>query len=158
MLSRVFGFGATLAVVVTLVSANVATAQNQPPKAAATSGQVFRAKQVLGSQVMIEGNASAGTVDDIVLDDHGNVDYLIVMNADNQLVTVPWDAAAFNIEKRIASVRIAPKVYQQIPTYTVEQYPAFSTPAYRTQIYKYYGLTPGQERRAVRRGAVITTP
>ncbi len=158
MLSRVFGFGATLAMVATLVGANLVTAQDQPAKPTATAGQIFRAKQVLGSQVNIEGDSSVGTVDDIVLDDHGNVDYLIVINADNKLVTVPWDAAAFNVEKRIATVRITPKVYQQIPTYTTEQYPTFSAPAYRTQIYKYYGITPGQERRAVRRGAVITTP
>ncbi|MDB5340773.1 MAG: PRC-barrel domain protein [Planctomycetaceae bacterium] len=159
MLSRVVGFGSALVLVATLVSANFVSAQAPAAKpAGASSGQVFRAKQVIGSQVNIEGDASVGTVDDIVLDDHGNVDYLIVINADNKLVTVPWDAAAFNIEKRIATVRIAPKVYQQIPTYTTEQYPTFAAPTYRTQIYKYYGITPGAERRAVRRGAVITTP
>ncbi|MES2788222.1 MAG: PRC-barrel domain-containing protein [Planctomycetota bacterium] len=155
MLSRVFGFGATLAVVATMVSANFASAQDDTAKPAATSGQNFRAKQVIGSKVQIEGDADVGTVDDIVLDDHGNVDYLIVINSDNKLVTVPWDAAAFNVEKRIATVRIAPKNFQQIPTYTVEQYPTFSTPTYRTQIYKYYGITPGQERRMIRRGAVV---
>src|SRR2546421_334265 len=80
--------------------------QNQPANNSGTVAQTFRAKQVLGSKVAIQGNASAGVVDDIVLDEHGNVDYLIVANTDGQLVTVPWDAAVFNADKRVATVEI----------------------------------------------------
>ena len=127
----------------------------QEKKLDADAGQHFRAKQILGSKVSLEGNTSAGTVDDIVLDENGNVDYLIVMTGEDKLVTVPWDAARFNVEKRMAVVNITPEKFQQVPTYTVKQYPTFSTPAYRTQVYRYYGLTPGQERRAIRRGAVV---
>jgi hypothetical protein len=116
--------------------------------------QHFRAKQVIGSKVNLQGDALGGTVDDIVFDENGNVDYLIVVNGDNRLVTVPWDAARFNIDKRVAVVNIAPETFQQVPTYTANQYPAFATPAYRTQIYRAYGLTPGQQRRAMRRGAL----
>lgn len=115
----------------------------------------YRAKQVLGSKVNI-GETEVGTVDDMVLDDHGNVDYLIVANADGKLVTVPWDATQFNVQKRLAVVNVAADKFQQVPTYTADQYPAFSTPAYRTQVYRSYGLTPGQQRRLIRRG--VATP
>ena len=139
-----------VALVVALTS--VASAQE---KVAAEPGRThYRAKQVLGSKVNIEGDTAVGTVDDIVLDDYGNVDYLIVINEDNRLVTIPWDAAQFNPQKRIAYIPIAPDRYKAVPTYTAEQYPVYSTPAYRTQVYKYYGLTPGQERRMIRRGPV----
>ena len=85
----------------------------------------------------------------------GNVDYLIVaLPDDNKLVTVPWDATRFNVEQQTATVQIPQEQFQQIPTYTARQYPVW-TPAYRTQIYHYYGLTPGQQRRAIRRGAVV---
>jgi len=143
-------FVAGVAMVVALTS--IASAQE---KVAAEPGRAtFRAKQLLGAKVSIEGNTQVGTIDDIVLDDHGNVDYLIVANEDNRLVTVPWDAAQFNAQKRTAFVPIAPERYKTVPSYTAEQYPVYSTPAYRTQTYQYYGLTPGQERRAIRRGAV----
>jgi sporulation protein YlmC with PRC-barrel domain len=112
----------------------------------------FRAKQILGSKVNLQGDAAVGTVDDIVLDESGNVDYLIVVNGEERLVTVPWDAVRFNADKRIAVVHIAPDQFEQVPTYTPKQYPAFATPAYRTEIYQAYGLTPGQQRRAMRRG------
>jgi hypothetical protein len=117
--------------------------------------QAFRAKQVIGSKVNIQGDMAVGTVEDIVLDEHGNVDYLIVANQDGQMVTVPWDAVRFNLDKRLAIVHIAPDQFQAVPTYTAQQYPAFAAPAYRTQIYRAYGLTPGQQRRAMRRGGFV---
>lgn len=125
---------------------NEGQAQNEP--------QALRAKQIIGSKVNIQGDMAVGTVDDIVLDEHGNVDYLIVANEDGRMVTVPWDAVRLNLEKRLAIVHIAPEQFQEVPTYTAQQYPAFAAPAYRTQIYRAYGLTPGQQRRAMRRGFV----
>lgn len=112
-------------------------------------GQSYRAKSVLGSKVMIEGEVSIGTVDDIVFSDEGYVDYLIVSN-ENKLVTVPWEATKFNFEKRMATVQITQERFKEIPTYTIQQYPVFHAPQYRVDTYKYYGLTPGQ-RRDVRR-------
>lgn len=130
-------------------------AQGAAPPPAGEQQQAIRAKQILGAKVNIQGDMAVGTVDDIVLDDHGNVDYLIVANSDGQLVTVPWDAVRFNLDKRLAIVHVAPKQFEQVPTYTATQYPAFATPAYRTQVYQAYGLTPGQQRRAIRRGALL---
>jgi|SRR5436190_4141384 len=137
-----------------LAGAGLISAQDGAAKAAPESQQ-FRAKQIIGARVNLEGDTAGGTVDDIVLDEHGNVDYLIVANDKQKLVTVPWDATQFNVDKRIAVVNIAPQKFQQAPTYTVEQYPVFSAPAYRTQVYKYYGLTPHQQRRMIKRGTVV---
>jgi len=154
MLSKVFYAGSAIALLMAIAVGNLVTAEDnaKPP---ADGGQHYRAKQILGAKVMLEGNSSAGTVDDIVLDESGNVDYLIVMNSKNKLVTVPWDATQFNVDKRTAVVQIPQDQFLQAPTYTVETYPNFATPAYRTQVYRYYGLTPGQQRRAIRRGAVV---
>ncbi len=153
MSKRAFQIGSLFTLVGALVAANLIAEEGA--KSAREEGQGYRAKQILGSKVSLEGDSSVGTVDDIVIDEHGNVDYLIVMNSENRLVTVPWDAARFNLEKRMAVVHIAPEKFRQVPTYTVNQYPSFWTPAYRTEIYRSYGLTPGQERRAIRRGAVV---
>lgn len=114
-------------------------------------GSTFRAKQVLGTKIMIQNNTAVGTVDDIVFDDAGNLEYMIVATGDNKLITVPWDAAKFDIEKRTAVVNITPDVYKTIPTYTATTYPQFYTPTYRTDVYKVYGLTPRELRRIERR-------
>lgn len=121
-----------------------ATGTAQPVPAATTA--TYRAKQILGSKIMLAGNTSVGTVDDIVFDGAGNLDYLIVAN-EGKLVTVPWDAAKFDLKTQTATLTITPEVYRTIPTYTTTTYPDFWTPTYRTQVYKYYGLTPRELRR-----------
>jgi hypothetical protein len=112
--------------------------------------QPIRAKQVLGSKVTLSGDVSAGVVDDMVFDSGGNIEYVIV-NKDNKLVTVPWSAAKFNFEKQLATINITPQQYQVIPTYTVQTYPNFYDVTYRTKVYGWYGLTPGEIRRIERR-------
>ena len=158
MLSRTIGWSSGLVLVAAMASITIASAQEerQVKKEAESqsSSQTYRAKSVLGSKVSIEGNVAVGTVDDIVFADDGYLEYLIVLN-DNKLVTVPWEAAKFNFEKRTAVVNITPERFKVIPTCTVDQYPVFATPRYRVETYKYYGLTPAEERRAIRRGVVV---
>jgi sporulation protein YlmC with PRC-barrel domain len=115
----------------------------------------FRAKQILGAKVTIDEDKSVGKVDDIVIDENGNVDYLIVAKQDGKLVTIPWDAAQFNAKQRLATVDITPQQFQEVPVYTTENYPTFSAPAYRTQTYQLFGLTPGLQRRLIRRGGTV---
>ena len=155
VLNRKLQTGAAFSLVAAMIGASFLFAEDPQPIKPLAEHQNFRAKQILGSKVAIQGDTTVGTVDDIVLDEMGNVDYLIVANSDGKLVTVPWDAAVFNVDKRIATIQITPVQFQQIPTYSVEKYPVFSTPAYRSQVYKYYGVTPGQERRIFRRNAVV---
>jgi hypothetical protein len=136
------------------------TAPAQPPARpgvpaapTAPAATTYRAKQVLGSKVAIQGNVSIGSVEDIVFDDAGNLEYLIVAN-EGKLVTVPWEAAKFNFDQRIATVNLSADQYKSIPTYTTTTYPEFYAPAYRTQVYKYYGLAPRDLRRLERRGVI----
>lgn len=106
----------------------------------------YRAKQVLGTKILIAGNTAVGTVDDIVFDDAGNLEYLIVDN-NGKLFTVPFEAAKFNLEKKVAVLGLTADQYKVIPTYTTTTYPSFYTPTYRTGVYTYYGLTPRELRR-----------
>ena len=140
--------GSLMTLTVATVGANLAQAQVPPPPKAAPA-QEYRVKQVLGTKVHIQGDLAIGTVDDIVFGDDGYVEYLIVLN-EGKLVTVPWQAAKLNFEKRMATINITAEQYKVIPTYTVEQYPTFYAPTYRTQIYRHYGLTPREIRRIER--------
>jgi hypothetical protein len=118
----------------------------QPAPAATT----YRAKQILGSKILLNDKTGVGTVDDIVFDNAGNLEYLIVANGDGKMVTVPWDAARWDVKSQTATLTITPQVFKTIPTYTTTTYPDFWAPAYRTQVYKYYGLTPRELRRIER--------
>jgi len=144
MLSNILRTGALAA----FLLGTVAFAADPIPAQVVTSH--YRAKQILGAQIMIQNNTAIGTVDDIVFDNAGNLEYLIVNN-DGKLSTVPFEAAQFNVEKKMAVLTITPEQYKVIPTYTTTTYPDFYTPTYRTEIYKQYGLTPRQLRVIERR-------
>lgn len=111
----------------------------------------FRAKQVIGTKILIAGNTAIGTVDDLVFDDAGNLEYLIVATDNNKLVSVPFDAARWDLEKKVGVLGITAEQYKVIPTFTVTTYPSFYTPTYRTETYKFYGVTPRELRRIERR-------
>ncbi len=143
MLSKMMRTGTIAAF---LLTATVASAA-EPVQ---VSSSQFRAKQVLGTKIMITGDTAAvGTVDDLVFDDAGNLEYIIVDNG-GKLMTVPWEAAKFDLEKKTAWLSINADQYKVIPTYTTTTYPSFYTPTYRTDTYKFYGLTP-RELRVIKR-------
>lgn len=128
----------------------------KPPPLAApdvpvVAANAFRAKQVLGTKITIQNNTAIGTVEDLVFDEAGNMEYLIVSTGENKLISVPWDAAKWDLEKKTGTLNITPEVYKTIPTFTVTTYPQFYTPTYRTSVYKVYGLTPRELRRIERR-------
>ncbi|QJW98393.1 hypothetical protein FTUN_5983 [Frigoriglobus tundricola] len=142
MTSTILRAGALTAL---LFGTSVASAQPPAPSAAHDHNH-YRAKQVIGTKILIAGDTTVGTVDDLVFDDAGNLEYLIVENG-GKLFTVPFEAAKFNVEKKMAVLSLTAEQYKVIPTYTATTYPSFYTPTYRTETYKYYGVTPRELRR-----------
>jgi hypothetical protein len=106
---------------------------------------------MLGTKIAIQGGTAIGTVDDLVFDAAGNMEYMVVARDDGKLITVPWDAAKFDAKSHTATLPITADVYKTIPTYTNTTYPDYFAPAYRTQAYKWYNLTPRELRRLERR-------
>ena len=148
MFRKLLASAALVALATTTAFAQVPATGSPAPVKGANSQ--FRAKQILGSQIMIQGNTAVGTVDDLVFDEAGNLEYLVVENA-GKLSTVPWEAAKFDLEKKMAVLPLTVAQYNLIPTYTTTTYPSYYTPAYRTQMYKFYNLTPRELRRIDRR-------
>src|ERR1700690_3863155 len=89
--------------------------QTQP--APQNNQHALHVKSILGATVNLQSGTGIGTVHDIVLNDDGVVDYLVVSD-NGKLVTVPWEAAKFNIERRTAVINISSEQFRQIPTYT----------------------------------------
>jgi len=124
-----------------------------PQPAARPADEVLRASRVLGSSISIRGDVGIGTVDDIVFTRDGSVDYLVVRQAD-RYVLVPWQAARFNFERRTGVVDIPQETFREIPTFNRESWPNVYDPAYRTRIYRFYGIRPGVGVRIERREGV----
>jgi len=111
----------------------------------------LRAKQVLGARISIQNNTAVGTVDDIVLSDAGDVEYVVVQTDENKMVTVPWSTVVWNKDYKSATINVTVDQFKVIPRYSNTAYPDYFAPTYRTEIYKQYGVAPGTLRRIERR-------
>lgn len=160
MLRKLLFAGSTLAALVVAPSAfaqaqiTATPAQDAVKQASATAPgtnvenlpRPLRASQVIGSKVSVQDGTGVGTVSDIVLSEGGDVEYMIVSH-DGQMKTVPWRAARYDEQKRSAVIQVTPQAYQQVPTYTQQQYPNFYNPDYRNRTYQQYNVEPQPLRR-----------
>jgi sporulation protein YlmC with PRC-barrel domain len=70
-----------------------------------TRTQVRKVSTLMGARVTIERGDSFGKVTDIVLNEDGCVEYLIV-GYEDQLVPVPWGAVTYNVDERTVAVNV----------------------------------------------------
>jgi len=123
----------------------------RPAPADAANPRALHAKDVMGSKISLKGGVAIGTVEDIIFDDSGDIDYLVVAN-EGKDVLVPWEAAKFDFSNRTAMVDITQDQFKQVPTYAPTELPSnLYEPAFQTKLYGYYNLKPGQVRRIERR-------
>jgi len=135
----------------TAAPATRTTTETRTTTAEPANLRTMRAKDVLGSKISLKGGIAIGTVDDIIFDDDGGIDYLVVMN-EGKDVLVPWEAAKFDFGSRVATVDITQDQFKQVPTYAPTELPAnVYEPAFQTKIYGYYNVKPRQDRRIERR-------
>jgi hypothetical protein len=134
-----------------LVGASLASAQErkgiEPRRGDERAGiQIRRVSSVIGTTVSVRGNASLGKIEDIVLNDDGCVDYLVV-TYEEKFILVPWSAARVDFNRRTASVDIERDKFREVPTFTREKWPDFSNKQYMETIHKFYGVQPGTRGR-----------
>lgn len=93
-----------------------------------TTTEIRRASQLIGSNIRLQGEENYGKVDDLVLDDNGNINYLLVSKG-NRYVLMPWNAADINYGQRVVVYDVAPQAVQPLffernawPTIADQQY------------------------------------
>ena len=118
------------------------------PPVNVTPASGLTAKGLLGAAVNLAGNAAVGTVDDLVFDAGGALEYLVVRTG-NRFVLVPWEALVFNADQRIALLNITAERFRDVPVFAASNWPNFTEPGYRERLYTLYGLRaePRLERR-----------
>ncbi len=74
--------------------------------------ETLRVSQILGSSVQLRGGRY-GTVEDMILNPAGGVDYLVVANG-GHLVMMPWASAQVNATQRIVAYDVTPQAVQPL--------------------------------------------
>ncbi len=69
------------------------------PGARGDQNHMLQGSVILGSNVLLQGGASYGTVRDFVISDSGCLEYAVIA-ADGGMVAVPWGAGMFDVGRR----------------------------------------------------------
>jgi hypothetical protein len=93
-----------------------AAESKQPAGAPRTSADIFRSSAIIGSTANFQGGTALGKVTDVVINDGGCVEYVVV-GYQSRFVPVPWMAATYNSGNRTLMLRIDQAQLSQIPTF-----------------------------------------
>jgi hypothetical protein len=142
---RMHSFASTgLTLGLLLLSTTWAAAQDR--KDVRTSVQVRKVSTIIGGTVVLKDNVSVGKIEDIVINEDGCVDFLVVAYQEKFLV-VPWTVGRFDFERRTIAVEITKERFQEVPTFTREKWPDFSDTKFIETVHKSWGVQPGKRPR-----------
>src|SRR5574337_333019 len=107
-----------LACAAVLVGASAAFGQGvvqetQTTTTPAGTTQVRRISHLIGSTVRLQGNNNFGKVDDVVLNQNGQIAYLVVANG-GRYAMMPWTPADFNWNQRYVTYNVTPQAVQPL--------------------------------------------
>ena len=101
---------------------------------------VIKLTTILKSKVLIQEDRPAGTIVDVVLTDGGCVEYFVA-SYDNQFYVVPYAATQVRYADQVIFLDIAPAQFQKVTFFSGNRWPDLYAPAFRTQLYSFYGVT-----------------
>jgi len=103
-------------------------------------GQHFsRASKVIGAEVKNSEGTSLGKVDDLMMDEHGNVHYFVmthggVLGVGQKYCAVPFKFGMVkhkeDSDARFVELNISPKTLEKAPTFTSDKWPDFRDSAF----------------------------
>ena len=116
-MSSAFRWIVSCGLAVGLVLAGLNPVAGQATKGSGTSHEVRRLSLVIGGSVRIAQGVSVGKIEDVVLNDQGCIDYVVVVHGD-KYVAIPWSVATVDYGQRIVTVDITEQRFADVPTFS----------------------------------------
>jgi hypothetical protein len=110
----------------------------QTTKRSSSSHEVRRLSLVIGGAVRIANGISVGKIEDVVLNDHGCIDYVVVVYHDNY-VAIPWSVATVDYGERIVTVDITEQRFAEVPTFTRTEFSVLTTSEFTQKVHSAFG-------------------
>lgn len=93
--------------------------------------EIRKISRIIGSNVRLQGVNNWGKVDDVILNDNGGIEYLVVAH-DNQFVMMPWTAATVNYGQGFITYNVTPQAVQPL-LFAPTAWPDITQPQWITQ-------------------------
>ena len=81
---------------------------------------------------------SVGKIEDVVLNDDGCIDYVIVVYRD-KYVAIPWSVATVDYGERIVTVDITEQRFAEVPTFTRTEFSVLTTTDFAQKVHTAFG-------------------
>lgn len=75
--------------------------------------EIRKISKIIGSNVRLQGSNNYGKVQDVILNDNGGIEYLVVTH-DNRYVMMPWTAANMNYGQGFITYNVTPQAVQPL--------------------------------------------
>jgi hypothetical protein len=105
----------------------------------AVGQQVHRVSVIMEAGVALQDADSFGKVVDVVLNENGCVEYLVV-SYDQNYIMVPWSVTTVNFERRVVRLEVTRERLRDVPTFTRDRWPNLGDAQYRQQVFKAFGV------------------
>jgi hypothetical protein len=131
-----------------------ASAVAQPGTRTTTTVSYHRVSTVVGTTFSL-GTTSVGKVTEVVFNDGGCIEYLIVQESEG-FVVVPWTLVTVNYEQKVVTVQSTTVTVERLRElrFTEGRWPNFGDPAFTQRVQAVWGASatrPGADRKGTDR-------
>jgi sporulation protein YlmC with PRC-barrel domain len=117
------------------------------------SGQLMetnRASEFIGKDVKNQQGEDLGDVNDVVFDNKGNINYVIisrggVMGVGADLVPVPWKGKKFSVQDDAIILDMDRQKLEEAPSFSSGEWETFSEQGFQKRVHGYYGTEKGMK-------------
>jgi PRC-barrel domain protein len=121
-----------------LVAVGLHPVTGQTTKRSGASHEVRRLSVVIGGSVQIADGVSVGKIEDVVLNDRGCIDYVVVVYHD-KYVAIPWSVATVDYGERIVTVDITERRFAEVPTFTRTEFSVLTKSDFTQKVRSAFG-------------------
>ena len=100
--------------------------------------QVRRLTTLVGAPVLV-GTDSFGTIEEIILNENGCLDYLVVSHENKHLV-LPWGIAQVNFDRRSVVLNVERQRLIQAPSFSGSDWTQITRPEFSQQVHRFYNV------------------
>jgi len=121
-----------------LALAELNPAVGQTTQRTSSSQEVRRLSLVIGGGVRIANGVAVGKIEDVVLNDRGCIDYVVVAYQD-KYVAIPWSVATVDYGQRIVTIDITEQRFAQVPTFARTEFSVLTTTEFTQKVQSAFG-------------------
>jgi sporulation protein YlmC with PRC-barrel domain len=121
-----------------LMLGGLSLAYAQQKKESRSKGEVRRISTVIGGSVQFAAGGNVGKIEDIVINDTGCIEYIVVAYHD-RYVPIPWTVSTVAFDKRIVTIDMDQGRFEEVPTFSRDEFTLLVQVDFREKVHTFFG-------------------